>query len=1012
MTLRLKQKIVGLAILAALLPITGIVINVAVQKAATAKIVNVELDQLVQDNLNRVALDVYGSCSSSNQVLLSKLDNYIAFTKEFIDLNGGINLSSENVSWDATNTASGRSQTISIPKMNLGDRWLGKETSASNYVPIVDDMGEMTNALFSVFQRINDTGDMVRVASNVVTASGNRAVGTLLPVRNSDGGQNPVLAAILSGRDFSGRSFVIDGWYLTKYTPIKNSSGGVIGLIGTALPINALTELREQIMEIGLGKTGYVYVLGGKGDQKGHYVISAGGTRDGEDLMGSKDETGKLFIKEIVEEGVKLGKGQTFYADYIWDGRLKRVSLTYFEEWDWVIGAGAYEDEFKSTYEKVNSALANVIISSLIGGLILLGIMVGLALLIGGRIAKPILKIRDVALEIATGDLTTDIDIHATDEVGDLANAFEDMLVGLRGKEAVAESISAGELDIEIEKASEKDSLGEAMIKVRDRLLSLVSETDSLVKAAIAGRLDTRADHTKFDGEYSNIVKGINMTIETFVGHIDAIPTPVMIIDNDFNMVFMNKAGAAAGNTTNKQLIGQKCYSYTNMGDCNTENCACDRAMKNKSQVNSQTDAHPGGNIDLEVSYSGTPIYDRDGKVVGALEVVMDQTDVVKAQKKSEKISEYQALEVTKLSAVLEKMADGDLTVDYQMADADDDTAETRKSFAGIASAFDRTLQGLNVILGQVNAAIEQVSEGSDQVSQSSQTLSQGATEQAASVEEVSASITTVGAQTKLNADNAAQANKLSTGSRKSAETGNDQMTQMLDAMNDINNSSSEVKKIIKVIDEIAFQTNLLALNAAVEAARAGVHGKGFAVVAEEVRNLAHRSANAAKETTDLIEGSAAKSVRGTEIANGTATSLKEISESITKVTDLISEIDFASREQSTAIDEVSDALNQIDQVTQSNAASAEESAATSEELSGQASHLRELINKFRLTSSSYSSSQVAAPQMQQAALRPAPKATRGSGTGSKTSKKGGFSDGVIRPDDIINLDDEDFGGF
>ncbi len=185
------------------------------------------------------------------------------------------------------------------------------------------------------------------------------------------------------------------------------------------------------------------------------------------------------------------------------------------------------------------------------------------------------------------------------------------------------------------------------------------------------------------------------------------------------------------------------------------------------------------------------------------------------------------------------------------------------------------------------------------------------------------------------------------------AELGNTQMTTMIEAMAEINKSSQDISKIIKVIDEIAFQTNLLALNAAVEAARAGQYGKGFAVVAEEVRNLAARSAKAARETSDLIEGSVKKVENGASIADATGEALSKISEGVAKVSDLVAEIAKSSNEQANGIAEITSGLNQIDDVTQQNTSTSEESAAAAEQLAAQASQLHGMLSRFTLTSQS-----------------------------------------------------------
>lgn len=304
-------------------------------------------------------------------------------------------------------------------------------------------------------------------------------------------------------------------------------------------------------------------------------------------------------------------------------------------------------------------------------------------------------------------------------------------------------------------------------------------------------------------------------------------------------------------------------------------------------------------------------------------------------------ISRYIKKNIEFLIDGADKIAAGDLTVSIRI--------ENNDEFGHLADAFDRMSQNVNAAMSNINAASEQVAAGSKNVSESSISLSQGATEQASSVEELSSSLEEVSAQTKLNAQSANKANELTSKAQSEASVGNDYMKEMLESMKEINTSSTGISKIIKVIDEIAFQTNILALNAAVEAARAGQHGKGFAVVAEEVRNLAARSAKAAKETTDMIEGSIGKVNDGTKIANETAQALNKIVETVTEVAELVEKIAGASTEQSIALEQINQGVIQVSDVVQSNSATAEESAAASEELSAQAELLKETVAQFRL---------------------------------------------------------------
>jgi methyl-accepting chemotaxis protein len=283
-------------------------------------------------------------------------------------------------------------------------------------------------------------------------------------------------------------------------------------------------------------------------------------------------------------------------------------------------------------------------------------------------------------------------------------------------------------------------------------------------------------------------------------------------------------------------------------------------------------------------------------------------------------------------------VADQDLTV----------TVDTLGPNDTFGNAIARMTGNLNGMFGDISASTLQVSTGSKQIADGAQALAQGSTQQAAAVEELSASIAEIAEKTKQNAEMAGKAATLADTILHNAEKGSAQMGQMMEAVKDINQASQSIGKVIKVIDDIAFQTNILALNAAVEAARAGQHGKGFAVVAEEVRSLASKSAAAAKDTAELIEDSLKKAAMGSRIADETAASLSEIVSGIGESDKIVGDIARSSEEQRLGIAQINRGIDQVAQVVQQNSATAEQSAAASQEMSGQSAALQERIAHFK----------------------------------------------------------------
>ena len=397
MNLTIRTKVLALAGIMTILPVTVMVGLTAYKKSTVGKVVLKEVDQLARENTAAIATDMYHLCEAAHELVQQQIASALNVAEDIVDRSGALRFGSETVAWTAVNQYTKQGRSIELPRMYFGDTWLGQNTRTGVETPLVDAVDRMVPSTCTIFQRMNDAGDMLRVATNVMKTDGNRAIGTYIPAVNPDGTPNPVIREVMKGNTFYGRAYVVNAWYQTAYRPLRDGDGRIVGILYVGIKQEAVESLRHAIMDTKVGKTGYVYVLGGSGDQKGQYIISKDGARDGEDIWGAKDADGRLFIQSIVEKAVGLSGQKVAFERYPWKNagestsRMKLAAITYFEPWDWVIGAGTYEDDYHAAKTNIDDSLSSIISGVIMVSLVILIVGFVIVRILAGRIAKPVL---------------------------------------------------------------------------------------------------------------------------------------------------------------------------------------------------------------------------------------------------------------------------------------------------------------------------------------------------------------------------------------------------------------------------------------------------------------------------------------------------------------------------------------------------------------------------------------------------------------------------------------------
>lgn len=777
----LGTRIVFLVFISIITTALLIVATIIWQNQKLNQAVTKEVDAISQLDMDHIEKSIYTLIQTQNESIQQKVDENLSIANYMIEDLGGISIHPQTAAWAAVNQYDGSKKYISLQRMNVGDTWFGQNSDPAKNTIVLDELQKMVGGTATILQRMNEEGDFLRIATNLLNKEGERAIGSFIPAINPDGSSNLVVETVLKGETYRGFAYVVDAWYLTAYQPIMDDQGEIIGMIYVGEKQENFDTLRKAIMNIVIGKTGNAFILGGQGDDRGHYIISKNGEEDGINVIDLKDANGNAIIQEIVNSAIHLKPGETKTKRYLWQDaddqnpRWKVVTVGYYQPWDWVIGITAYEDELNQYQVQMKANQQNAII--FIG-------LVSTAIVLFGLF---------FAVQTAKGISNPLNNIVATIEriiQKDIATLSENI-----------ESLSTGDLTRDFTISNE---------------LLIVKSDDEVGQLSIA------------INELFTSLEDISKNYTHMTHHLREVMSTVAV----------NSAALASASTL----------------------------LAESSQQAGETSAQ----ISLTLHQVATGTAD-------------------------------QSIMVAKSLSAVEQM---------------------QQAINGVAKGAQGQSESVNIVsnaTNQINEAILQV------------------------------------------AGNASAVITDSVSATKAAKNGTETVIQTLSGMQNIKRKvdisaqkiqemglkSEEIRKIIRVIDEIASQTNLLALNAAIEAARAGIQGKGFSVVADEVRKLAERSSIATKEIALLINGilttvSEAEHAmdeglheveKGVITANQAGAAIAEIMQAVEEVNKQANLAGEASNRMRLVSQQLVDAVDSVSVVVEENTASTEQMAAYSDEV-------------------------------------------------------------------------------
>ncbi|MBK1718180.1 Cache 3/Cache 2 fusion domain-containing protein [Thiocystis violacea] len=774
-----------------------------------------------------------------------------------------------------------------VPTLRDGGTILNLDLSA------VDRFADLAHSVATIFVR--DGEDFLRVATSLKDEQGQRAMGTWL------GKQHPGYASLIAGRDYSGKATLFGRDYMTRYKPIL-ADGQVIGLLFIGIDFTeGLDALKQQIRSLKVEDSGYFFVLDANpGAHYGQLLVHP--AKEGQVILDTKDADGRAFIAEMLEKKQGVIRYPWMNAELNETEPRDKIAVhAHYPHWNWVIGGGTYLDEFA----RDATLLRNATLAASAGLLLAVGII--LVLMTRRLITQPLRQVIGVFARIGAGDYGSRIDGARQDEIGVMLKALDGMQTNL-AERAASEQRVANEMrrvTSALDKASTNMMVADpdgTLVYMNEAFTAMMREAEADIRQAIpgfaaAGLLGRGfADFHKNPAHQRGLLEGLK---GTYVSQMRVGGRTFKLIANPV----LDDRGARLG-------------TVVEWVDRTAEVIA-------EGELDTLLDAVAHGDFSQRLSIDGKSGFFRE-----LADGVNNLTEIVS-----------KALD--DLATVLKAVARADLTKRIE--------SRYKGRFAELKQDTNATVQQLERLVRQILEATDAINTAAGEIAAGNADLSARTEEQASSLEETASSMEEFNASIQQNSGSAGNARALVCLANERALAGGVLVQRVVDTMGGIQQSSQHIVDIIGVIDSIAFQTNILALNAAVEAARAGEQGRGFAVVAAEVRTLAQRSAQAAKEIKQLIGDSVAKVDDGARLVKETGTTMETIVSSFQQVVSLVTEIAEASREQEEGIGQVTKAITLMDEATQRNAALVEEAAAAAESLEDQARILSRTVSVFNM---------------------------------------------------------------